>query len=370
MEMIEAAAPTEPTETMLADLPAGAVVRQYQGAGTVANFGDRENELQAALRSCAAIHENWRVRLRVTGSDAARWLNGMLTNTSALDDGAGNYSFLLNAQGRLQGDAYMFRESADYVLETSAVQVQKIRDWLDHYIIMDDVELAAETKCAATIAIAGPNAPTLLSGFDSSLSDLPPLTLRESRIADVSVRIVLDDVCCIPCFHLWHSPAQSRELWNALTNAGAAKAGADAADFLRILSGVPLYGVDMGDRDLAQETSQSRALHFSKGCYLGQEIVERIRSRGQVHRGLRGFTAQAALPAGAEIMADDKAIGKLTSVATLPSANTHKFVGLGIVRLQPLDAGTPLQASGIALEPAAVPFLRKSDNSSTETIQA
>ena len=332
---------------------------------TVAHEEIASEEFRAALEGCAVINENWRVRLRVTGSDAARWLNGMLTNTATLEDGAGNYSFLLNAQGRLQGDAYLFREGAEFLLETSAAQQEKISQWLDHYIIMDDVALAPETHRTATLAVAGPSAIGLLTRLNvtnATIDDLPPLSLRRLRIANVEAVAVKDDVGCVPCIHLWHDPEHSRELQDALVSAGAVPAGADAWEHLRIAGGLPLYGVDMGDRDLAQETSQTRALHFSKGCYLGQEIVERIRSRGQVHRGWRGFTSEEELHAGAEIFAAGKAIGKLTSVAQLPLANGHKYAGLGIVRLQPLEEKAPLESQGAALHPTPLPFARITDN--------
>jgi folate-binding protein YgfZ len=356
---METAAPFE--TTIPVELPPGANACKYQGAQTVANFGDVERELHAALRDCVVIQENWRERLRVTGGDAARWLNGMLTNTSALEDGAGNYSFLLSPQGRIQGDVSLFRQGAEYVLETSAVQRQKVSEWLEQYIIMDDVELSPASTLTATIAVAGPRAPELLARMDAALADIPPMVLREAQVGGVALLVVKDDGDCVPCFHLWHDAAQSRELWDVLMDAGAVRAGADAAEYLRIVGGVPLFGVDIGERDLAQETSQTRALHFSKGCYIGQEIVERIRSRGQVHRGWRGFTAETALRAGADIMAPDRAIGKMTSVAALPLANGHKFAGLGIVRLQPLEEHVALTVDGCAVEPAMLPFALSSE---------
>ena len=113
-----------------------------------------------------------------------------------------------------------------------------------------------------------------------------------------------------PHYELWAPTAGISSLWKSLRTAGATPVGAATLDALRIAEGIPAYGVDMAERDLPQETSQMRALHFNKGCYLGQEIVERIRSRGNVHRHLRQFELTGPLPAaGAELTLDGKPAG-------------------------------------------------------------
>jgi aminomethyltransferase len=102
----------------------------------------------------------------------------------------------------------------------------------------------------------------------------------------------------------------------------------------RIASGVPLYGVDIRERDLPQETEQMRALNFNKGCYVGQEIVERIRSRGNVHRKFTGFVVEGkvAVAVGAKIISGEKEVGEVTSVATLPAPSGHRTIALGYIR--------------------------------------
>src|SRR6202011_756955 len=95
---------------------------------------------------------------------------------------------------------------------------------------------------------------------------------------------------------LWTETGHIPALWQALAAAGAKPAGAAALETLRIVEGIPAYEVDIQSRDLAQETAQTRALNFTKGCYLGQEIVERIRSRGAVHRQFSAFLVEGTLP--------------------------------------------------------------------------
>jgi folate-binding protein YgfZ len=110
--------------------------------------------------------------------------------------------------------------------------------------------------------------------------------------------------------------------------------GSEALEMLRITAGIPLYDVDIRERDLPQETEQMRALNFDKGCYVGQEIVERIRSRGNVHRKFAGFLAEgpAAITAGDKIVSGEKEVGEITSVAALDASSGGQTIALGYIR--------------------------------------
>lgn len=339
----------------------GTGISEYRGAQAVSHFAPPEQEFAALRGSCVVMDRGWRVRLRVSGGDSQRWLNGMVTNTADLAPGHGNYSFLLNPQGRLQGDMYVFRDGDGYILETDACQRERITAWLNRYIIMDDVMLEEVTGQTATLALAGPDATNILAMLGASAPETP-LLMETVKIDGVVVTMVRDDASCLPLYSLWHDPAHTRQLLDTLKAAGALPAGWQTAELLRIASGTPLFGVDLRERDLPQETGQDRALHFSKGCYIGQEIVERIRSRGAVHRGWSGFVLDTApgatLPSpGTSILQGDATVGDLTSIVTLPLAEGAKSVGLGIVRLQAIATQSPLLADGVTLQPARLPFL-------------
>ncbi len=123
--------------------------------------------------------------------------------------------------------------------------------------------------------------------------------------------------------------------------------GWEALELQRIASGIPLYGVDIRERDLPQETEQERALNFNKGCYVGQEIVERIHSRGAVHRTFTGFRVVGAAPApGAKVLAGGKEAGEITSVASLPSQNGARTLALGYIRREAGAPGTEVEIEG------------------------
>jgi len=169
--------------------------------------------------------------------------------------------------------------------------------------------------------------------------------------------VVRGDNQSVDSYELWLSPDHAKDTQEALTEAGATPVGATALDLLRIASGIPCYGQDIRERDLPQETEQQRALHFSKGCYIGQEIVERIRSRGNVHRTFTGFRVQGALPAvGTKIQANGKEVGEITSIASLPLSSGDCLVALGYIRREVSAPSQQLQASTSQISSVVPPF--------------
>ncbi|CAN5668747.1 glycine cleavage T C-terminal barrel domain-containing protein [soil metagenome] len=321
----------------------------------------------AALLTHAAIaplaDTGW---LRITGDDRVRWLNGMVTNSiQELTPGQGNYSFILSAQGRIQGDAFIFVEpdatdadaSGALLLETSAAQLPVLSTLLDRFIIMDDVELADISAARAGLLIAGPEAAALLESLGLPCGDLAPLRLKTAQWKSNEVNILQAHSPLGPRFELWADPGTIAELTEALQQAGAIRVTSPALEALRILEGTPRYNTDIRDRELPQETAQHRALHFSKGCYLGQEIVERIRSRGQVHRTFTGFRLEGAIPpAGTLLEVDGKQIGELTSVAVIPLPTGPIQLALGYVRREALERNLVLTYPGGTAAPVSTPF--------------
>jgi aminomethyltransferase len=225
-------------------------------------------------------------------------------------------------------------------LEIAADQYDRLLAHLDRFIIMDDVELAplsldadGEVTGETPLGLAGPLAAGVLARL--GLPELrEPLTSARAAWNGQQVQVVRGYGMLVPHYELWLPAAHIPALWEALIEAGANPAGSDILEAFRIAEGIPAYGIDIAEKDLAQETSQMRALSFSKGCYLGQEIVERIRSRGSVHRHLRPLELFGPLPAaGAELTLDDgTAGGKITSAAELPLASGRRCFALAMIR--------------------------------------
>lgn len=300
--------------------------------------------------------------LRITGADRVRWLNGMSTNSiQQLAPGEGNYNFFLNAQGRIQGDANIFTQPDALLVETAAAQLPALISLLDRFIIMDDVELADITGTQLGIAITGPEAARFLEQIGISSAQLKEFEMQATLWHAAEVTVIHAHSPLVPHFELWSDAETIAALTQTLLAAGATPCNAEAPEWLRLLEGTPRYGTDIRDRDLPQETApigiQSRALHFSKGCYLGQEIVERIRSRGNVHRAFSAFRLEGSLPpAGTSLDAEGKPVGELTSVASIPLPEGPVQLALGYIRREALDRNATLHYPGGTATPSPIPY--------------
>jgi folate-binding protein YgfZ len=307
---------------------------EFRGVMTPQHLDGPELET-AALTSEATAHDlGWMRRVTVRGEDRFRWLSGMVTNTvSDLPERSGAWNLVLNAQGRIQGDLTVWRDSEALEVEIAADQYEKLMAHLERFIIMDDVELVAHDAAAETaLGLTGPKASDVLVRVGLPAPAELMTSLRcEWNGFDIVVRRTFGALASH--FEIWTPLAGLTLLWRALSTAGALPVGAASLEGFRIAEGIPVYGIDIAERDLPQETSQMRALHFSKGCYLGQEIVERIRSRGSVHRHLRQLELDGPVPEpGTELNLDGAAVGQITSAAELPLASGIRRFALAMIR--------------------------------------
>jgi folate-binding protein YgfZ len=341
-------APTpSPLATCLSAVHPNLALQSHAGALTPHRFSSAQREISAALTGTALFDLGYRTRIRVTGEDRVRWLNGMVSNAiQTLPESHGNYNFILNAQGRIQGDACIYRAVDDLFLDTDRSQAPRLLAHLDHFIIMDDVELHSLDDATTGIGLIGPQAAATLDALGLAASNLAPLEFAETSFEAAPVTLVHAYGPTVPRYELWFAPQYAGLLWNALAASGAEPIGIEAVEAIRVLEGTPRFGVDITDRHLPQETSQARALNFSKGCYLGQEIVERIRSRATVHRNLRQFRLEGEIPAAAaELRAadDPTTIGQLTSIAEINLPGFNQTLALGFLRN---DAAAQAMARG------------------------
>src|SRR3984885_14766956 len=331
---------------------------EYRGATTTARFRDPQAEFAALLGGCGIYDLGFRARISLTGGDRVRWLNGMVTNNIRdLAVGRGAYAFLLNPQGRILGDMLVYNRGEALIVETDRSQVEKIAATFDHYIIMDDVELIHDSEQQTAIGLAGPTASAILNKAGIEVPSLEPLQMITPRChcacECVECAVVRGEDAQRESYEIWLAPNDVYTTWQALLAAGGTPVGSEALEMQRIVAGIPLYGVDIRERDLPQETEQMRALNFNKGCYVGQEIVERIHSRGNVHRKFTSFVVEgaAAIVAGAKIISNEKEVGEVTSVATLPTPSGERTVALGYIRR---EVGVPGRAVTIGTAKATV----------------
>jgi aminomethyltransferase len=309
---------------------------------TISGASEIACQLAAMESGCAVYDLSSRAKIRLAGEDRVRWLNGMVTNNVrdlALNHGA--YCFLLNAQGRIQGDLYVYNLGDSLLVDTDAGQRENVLAHFDKFIVMDDVEVTDVSATLISIGLAGPKAQDALRAAGIQTPDLAPLEACtpkcECDCNCVQCTVVRSDDPSGNAYEIWLAPDQVKPTRDALLKAGATIVSAETLEQRRIQQGIPRFGVDIRDRDLPQETGQDRALNFTKGCYLGQEIVERIRSRGNVHRMFAKFAISGGeIVSGVKILSGEREVGEITSVASISSAGSDTLA-LGYVRREFAD---------------------------------
>lgn len=350
-----------PTPTPLAHLTQAAarppkLVERF-GVQTPEAFEPMPREIAALARSAAVYGKGWLRRIAVRGEDRFRWLSGMVTNTvNDLGPQNGAVNFVLNAQGRILGDLCVWREGDELTLEIATNQAEKLLKHFEHFIIMDDVELAPlgeEPGAEETaLGLVGPEAASVLERMGLK-GPAEPLTSYRREWNGRNLLIERSFGTSVPRYTIWTPVARLEKLWYSFSTAGATPVGAAAVEAFRVAEGIPTYGIDIAERDLPQETSQVHTLHFNKGCYLGQEIVERIRSRGNVHRHLRQLELDGPLPeTGTELTAGQaedspneagKLAGTITSVTELQLEGGTRRFALGMIRAEDEARHKPLR---------------------------
>jgi folate-binding protein YgfZ len=298
-----------------------------------------------ALHAAAAwLCFSARGRIYASGDDRARLLHAMTTNhVQQLTTGTGCYAFFLNAQGHIQADVNLLCLEDRFLLDTEPETRERVFHHLDKYIIADDVALEDVTRTLACVAVEGPHAAAVLAAIGA-----PTPAAEYAHTPWDGAIIERASETGAPGFRIF-MPAETEADWIArLESAGAVYATPDEARTVRLEHAKPRYGEDIFDTTLPQETRQMHAIHFAKGCYIGQEIVERIRSRGHVNRLLVRLEVEgeAPLAGGTKVTSGAAEAGEVTSSAFSPTLG--KVAALAYVRAQHAADATVLQAAGRA----------------------
>jgi folate-binding protein YgfZ len=322
-------------------------------------------EYRAATESVALIDKNYRAYLRFTGPDRVRFLNAILTNNiKDLANGQGVVSLFLNPQGRIQAEIETYASGEKLWCMTFAMIRKSLIPALDKYIIMDDVTLTDETDLYGTLALEGPRAAELLKSLTGiNLGELEDLSFREGTVAGISCRVIKRSPGGVAGAEIIATRSDLPKVWETLREgvpkAGGRPLGYQALNALRLEQGIPWFGYDFGDKQIPHEAGlQDSHISYTKGCYTGQEIVERVRSRGQVNRVrvLLKFTGDELPAGGTSLLADGKEIGHVTRAAYSPALQAP--IGLAYVRRENSSVGSGFDlASGKAtvITPPVVP---------------
>lgn len=343
---------------LLATLRAsGATSGEFLGALLPANFGDFRKEYDAALTSAGLVDTNYRAVFSFTGPDGQRYLNALLTcNVRDRKPGEGVAGLLLNPQGHILAVVETLLTEKEILVLVHAIVRERTFQTFDKFIIMDDVTLEDLTGAWGTLDVVGPKAAAVL--VDAAKLDIAPLAVlshAEVQIGAARCRVVRRVRFGQAAATIFVPRDEMANVWRHLeTHArahGGIPVGMDAIETLRIEAGNPWFGEDFDDKEIPHEAGlEISHISYDKGCYTGQEIVERVRSRGHANRRLTSlqFDGPEAPPPGTKLLADGKEIGNVTSSRFSPLLN--RAIGLGYVRREFLGIGTRLDASGTPAE--------------------
>jgi folate-binding protein YgfZ len=328
----------------------GANMSEWFGCLLPSGFGNPQAEQGFAVNAVALIDKNYRSYFSLTGPDRVRYLNAILTNNiKDLQPEQGNISLLLNPQGRILAEIETHALSDKLFCVSHAMIRQQLFESLDKYIIMDDVTLTDETSQHASLALEGPKALALMNTLTGrDISTLTELGSFESTIGSIPCRVVKRSLGGVPGAEFTVDRSNAATLWNILLPAarenGGGAMGYTALSAQRLAQKIPWFGYDFGEKQIPHEADlQDSHISYTKGCYTGQEIVERVRSRGQVNRkrvSLR-FSGDTVPQSGAQLTLEGKEIGYVTRSAR--NFYPPEIVGMGYVRKEGNASGTTLR---------------------------
>lgn len=333
---------------------AGGVHEVHFGVMLPEHFGNARAEYEAVRQAAGLVDLSFRGVLELRGSERLRWLNGQVTNeVASLKPGQGRLAAVLEVKGHVLADVAVFGREESVWLDLPRDRALPVQDALDRRIVADDVTIQNLTSQVAGLLLAGPAAPEIvaeLAGAD--VAALAAWHHRPARLADAEATIAAVSWLRGPGFAVTVPVDAAERVWDAILGAGGPRGlhptGMRAVEWLRVEAGWPWYGVDVDETNLLMEGLGGEYVNFTKGCYVGQEVVIRIEHQGHVNRKLVGLTLHGGIvpAAGAEIRAGDRAVGRVTSAVLSPALG--RAIALAYVRREHLAPGTRL---AVAAEP-------------------
>ena len=361
----------------------GAELQAYDQIQIVSTFGEPEAEYAAIRKAAALVDQPQRGFLELKGADRLSFLNNFFTQQvfdkakkSGLVAGEGAYGFVLKRDGRILADANVIERGESTLLEIDGRLATALKTALDKYIFAEKVTVTDRSESLHQLAIDGPKSVEVLNASaEMPMPELKPLGSATIKLFGVEAIVWRDDVPGVPGYHLVIDPASAKTIWEgllarsgqsaALGRRDLRPAGWAAFNATRIENGRPLFGIDFDDSVLPHETGLTeRAVSFTKGCYLGQEVVARMHARNAFARQLVGIRmTDDALPIAGAAIYDDKEnqIGGITS-STVSPVLSNAAIAIGFVKKKFVDIGSVLRipAEGSMREGkvAGMPFVK------------
>ena len=346
----------------------GARFAELNGTEVVADYGDALAE-HAALRESAGVMDlSFRSRLCLVGADRARYLHGQVTNdVKKLRAGEGCYAAITTAKGKMESDLNIFTLADELLLDFEPGLAEKISARLGKFIVADDVQMVDAAPHYGLLSVQGPKAEAVVRAI-GIFAEVPAKLLASLKISDAmlgEIYLVNNPRLGGIGFDLFvpnnSLGAVADKLIAAAKSVGGRAVGWTAFETARIEAGIPRFGADMDETSIPLECGiESRAIVYNKGCYLGQEVINRIHSVGHVNRELRGLRLPddlKSLPVrGEKLFSGGKEVGQITSaVKSLLAGN----IALGYVRREVNSIGSELQlgVAGGVVRIVELPFV-------------
>jgi tRNA-modifying protein YgfZ len=311
------------------------------------------DEYAAATTATGWLDRSERGKLALTGGDAKEFLQGQVSNDIVgLTPGTGCYAAFLTPKGKMLGDLRVLDvgpPTPELLLDTERVALQELFNLIRRFSLGHDVQLHKRTLERGLLSLVGPGSAELVGAGELPVDEHANITLSVDGIDALAVRtdVGVDLICAAEA---------TASLTAALGARGAEPISEATAECLRIERGRPRYGIDLDDTVIPQEAGlNDRAVSFQKGCYVGQETVARLFYRGKPNRQLRGLRLQEPVPPGADVIAGERVVGRLTSVAASPRLGE---IGLALIRREaPPGSAVAVGDAGVAGEVVELPFL-------------
>lgn len=322
---------------------------------------------QAARRRAARIDRGERGRIVVSGADRASYLQGMLTNDIvALKAGEGCYAAYLTPQGRMIADVFVYELGDVMLLTVPRPQTPGVIGKLDQFVFSEDVRLGDASDAFVTTAVVGPEAARIVGAAagigEKDLVALPEHGNRRGLVDGQAAIVTRITDTGEPGYDVHVEAAAAGRLREALDEVGVPPVDPQTADALRIEAGVPVFNRDMDEETIPLEAGiEARSISFTKGCYVGQEVIIRVlhRGHGRVARKLVGLLLGGELvpAAGSVVAVDGKDIGQVTSSAI--SGALRKPIALAYLQRDFLAPGTVVSVGGLSALVSALPFVTR-----------
>jgi len=338
-----------------------AMVNQLE---VVDHYGDVLREHAAVLETAGFVDLSFRSRLCLVGNDRVRFLHGQVTNDiKTLRQGEGCYSALVTAKGRMQSDLFIYNLGEELLLDFEPGLSALVAQRLEKYIVADDVQVVDVAPLYGLVSVQGPLAEQVIKAL-ALFPECPPNPLRVSKVNDVN----LGELCLVnqprldtAGFDLFVPnaclAAVADKMIAATRSVGGRVCGWQAMEMARIEAGIPRFGVDMDETNFPQESGiAARAVSYTKGCYIGQEVLNRIHTMGHVNRQLRGLQlagpAQSLPAKGDKLFLEGHEVGYITSTVTSPILKAN--IALAYLRKESIQPGTELLVRGMGPETKAL----------------